>query len=67
MEHYSYKFYNKALGFCKEENQLLDYHHKLAQLYQIADRPGKTTLKREMVRVREKYIFLESSIYQRKI
>ena len=47
---------------CKAENQLLNYHHKLAQLCQSADRPGKRTLKKEMVRVREKYVFLKSSI-----
>ncbi len=45
---------------CKGENQLLDYHHKLAQLCQSADRPGKETLKEEMIRVKRKYAFLES-------
>ncbi len=45
---------------CKEKNQLLDYHRKLAQIYQAADGLGKEALKREMVRVRQKYIFLES-------
>jgi len=45
---------------CKEGNRLLDYHHKLAQIYHVADGLGKETLKREMIRVREKYTFLES-------
>ncbi len=45
---------------CKEENRLLDYHHKLAQLCQIADDAGMETLKEEMVRVKLKYTFLES-------
>ena len=45
---------------CKEENQLLDYHYKLAQLCQSADVPGRETLKEEMIRVRQKYTFLES-------
>jgi hypothetical protein len=46
---------------CKEENQLLDYHHKLAQLCQVADGQGKETLRKEMIRVREKHTFLESN------
>ncbi len=50
----------KENSVCKEENQLLDYYHKLAQLCQSADRPGKRTLKKEMIRVREKHTFLES-------
>ncbi len=45
---------------CKEENQLLVYHYRLAQLCQSADRPGKRTLKKEMVRVRQQYVFFES-------
>jgi len=46
---------------CKEENQLLDYYHKLAQLCQSADRPGKRALRKELKRVKEKYTFLKSN------
>ncbi len=60
MKHYSYGSYNKTLGVCKEKKQLLDYHHRLAQLWQSADRPGKKVLKEEMARVRQKHTFLES-------
>ena len=50
----------KTKSLYEDVDNVLDYHHKLAMLCQLADETGKRNLRREMKRVQEKFAFLNS-------
>ncbi len=49
---------------CSKSNQdnSLRYFHQLNQVRQVADLPGKRFIKAEALRIKEKYLFLESHL-----